>query len=212
MSGQLDEDRLIPDFDESVGLTASIRSVGDSYESPIYNPCKRFVQLVMCVIFSKFEQAASIAIESGDLFSKVVPGHHLGMMETFYRALSMYAMARRTKKQTYKLRAKRIHKTVKGWVKNGNPNVQQYCCLLNAEKAALDKKRKEAEAFYKYAIVLAARSGYSNDAALINERYAAYMKEVGDEDEAKYRIQEAIRFYGDWGANAKVELLSRALS
>mmetsp|Transcript_40364 Transcript_40364/g.97469 ORF Transcript_40364/g.97469 Transcript_40364/m.97469 type:complete len:104 (+) Transcript_40364:1084-1395(+) len=101
---------------------------------------------------------------------------------------------------------------IKRWVKNGNPNVQHYCCLLNAEKAALAKKQKAAEAFYKYAIVLAARTGYLNDAALINERYAGFMKEVGDEDEAKYRLEEAIRFYRDWGAYAKVEQLSRTIA
>jgi hypothetical protein len=32
-------------------------------------------------------------------------------------------------------------------------------------------------------------------------------KELVDEDQAKHRIEEAIRFYSDWGAEAKVEML-----
>ena len=31
--------------------------------------------------------------------------------------------------------------------------------------------------------------------------------EVSDAEEARYRIEEAIRFYKDWGAEAKVEML-----
>jgi hypothetical protein len=94
---------------------------------------------------------------------------------------------------------------------------------LSAEQAALKKtKQKYAEALYRKAITLAARTGHLHHAALFFERYAYISffllqqkegprSDVVDE-EAKYRIDEAIRLYQEWGAMAKVELLMKASS
>jgi hypothetical protein len=61
---------------------------------------------------------------------------------------------------------------------------------------------------YQETIVSGARTGHLHHAALCSERYADLLrKELVDEDQAKHRIEEAIRFYSDWGAEAKVEML-----
>jgi cytidine deaminase len=124
----------------------------------------------------------------------------------------LYAMARRTKKRKYKVQANKITKTIEKWVKSGNPNVKHYHLLLSAEQAALSKNYTRAEENYKKAIVLAARTGHMHHAALCNERYADFLlQELSDEEEAKYRMEEAIRFYEAWGAVGKVEMLKKHL-
>jgi hypothetical protein len=58
------------------------------------------------------------------------------------------------------------------------------------------------------AVTLAARGGFLQDAGLANERYADFLlRDVPDEDEAAHRMEEAIRFYGNWGAARKVDRL-----
>jgi hypothetical protein len=80
---------------------------------------------------------------------------------------------------------------------------------LSAEQSALNKDYKTAEVLYKDSIRSAARNGNLHHAALINERYGDFLlHELGDEEEAKYRTSEAIRFYREWGAEAKVEMLT----
>jgi len=54
--------------------------------------------------------------------------------------------------------------------------------------------------------IYAARTGHLSHAALCNERYSDFLlNELHDAQEAKYRMDEAIRFYEDWGAYAKVD-------
>jgi hypothetical protein len=164
------------------------------------------------LIFIDFEAAANRAIKGGDKFEKLAPGIFFVMIETFHRAVALYAMARRTKKRKYKVQANKITKTIEKWVKSGNPNVKHYHLLLSAEQAALSKNYTRAEENYKKAIVLAARTGHMHHAALCNERYADFLlQELSDEEEAKYRMEEAIRFYEAWGAVGKVEMLKKHL-
>ena len=57
---------------------------------------------------------------------------------------------------------------------------------------------------------LLAHPGHVHHAALANERYSDFLLHcMNDDVEAFYRIQEAIRFYKDWGASSKVQHLSK---
>lgn len=185
------------DCDEFVGTT--------SLHAAVFN----LSQMDLLVFFGDFEKAADLAIEVGDAFEKAFPGFLLGMIEKFHRGVALYAMARRTKKLKYKRRAARILKTIESWIDNGNPNVKHFHSLLSAEQAALNKDYKRAESLYQDAIRSAARNGSLHHAALSNERYGDFLRyEMKDEEEAKYRTTEAIRFYRLWGAQAKVDMLT----
>lgn len=130
------------------------------------------------------------------------------MPVNFLRGVALYAMARSTKKRKYLRHAKKVRAKVGGWLKAGNPNVIHFYPLLCAEQAALDKKKEEAKKHYVDAIVLSARTGHIQYAALANERYADFCRnELFNEDEATFRIGEAIRYYQEWGAYSKVERL-----
>lgn len=164
------------------------------------------------LVFNDFEGAAKRAMKGGDKFAKLAPGIFFVMIEIFHRAVSLYAMARQTKKRKYKVQANKLARTIEKWMDRGNPNVKYYHLLLSAERAALDKKFDIAEGHYKKAIVLAARTGHMHHAGLCNERYADFLlKQLSNEEEAKYRTKEAIRFYEAWGAVGKVESLQKLL-
>jgi len=54
-------------------------------------------------------------------------------IETFHRAVALYAAAIQTKKRKYRVEAKRQHNEISKWVENGNPNVGYYLLLPQAE-------------------------------------------------------------------------------
>ena len=177
--------------------------------SGVLNGALHYIQFELLFFCGEWKRAAKMALQKR---KGAVSGSVAFMFQTCHRGLALYAMAHRTGKWRYKSHACQIRKTVEGWMKMGNPNVQHYHNLLCAEQAALDGKNQSAEALYKGAIQLAARAGHLNDAGLFNERYAAFLlrsnpKSALAEDEAKYRIEQAIHFYKEWEAVAKVEML-----
>jgi predicted ATPase len=184
---------------DSIGCTTAQHEVSrNSYEVLLLN------------ILGDFDQAANIAIEIGDAFSKSFPGEFSAVIETFHRSLSLYAMARRSNEWKYKWKANKIRKTVKNWIQKGNPNVRHYYLLLSAEHAALKKNNEKAKSLFKEAIKLATQSNNLRDAALSNERLSEFLFQAGtaEEEEGHFRLKEAIRFYREWGADKKVQLLT----
>ena len=84
--------------------------------------------------------------------------------------------------------------------------------IFDAEQAALDGKRKRAEDSYHQAITAAARMGHLHHAAVYNELYAEFLWYGCNEvEEAKYRWEESIRFYEEWGAPGKADLLRTSI-
>lgn len=163
------------------------------------------------LLFFDDPSAANRAIEVGDQLMKVSVGYIPVMIETFHRGISLHVAARRTKRRKYKQHAKNIRKTIHKWKKQGNPNVVYYCMFLDAEDAALRGKHDEAETLYKEAIQFVAKSGYLHHAGLFNALYADFLwRERNDTDEAKYRLEEAMRYYKDWGAHSVVEQLKKS--
>ncbi|CAJ1947727.1 unnamed protein product [Cylindrotheca closterium] len=152
------------------------------------------------------------ALESEDKYTKLYPANFLGMIETFHRGVALYAMARKTKKKRFKAAGTKIRKQVQAWTEAGNASITHYQLLLNAEHVSLDDRNDEARKLYLDAITFAARTGQLHHAALCNERYADFLTHHSpDEEEAKYRLSEAIRYYKEWGAMGKAELLEKML-
>jgi hypothetical protein len=164
-------------------------------------------------IFGEHGKGADLSITNGYDFSKVAPGSPNLPAALFCGGISSFEMARKTRKQKFKKHAKKIHSTIKSWVKKGNPNVIHYDRLLDAERAALDGKSNAALKHYRSAVSLAVRGGFVHDAALANERYAEYLlHDMSDRQEAIFYFEEAIKFYSEWGALKKVDLLREKYS
>lgn len=191
-------------------LTGELHSIeacaGDPFISAVHN-----VMECHLLLFYDDPSAADRAISGADVHSKAAPGAFDHMQETFHRAISLYVAARRTRTRKYKRHAKKIRKTIHNWKREGIPNVVYYCIFLDAENAALEGNHDEAERHYKNAIQFVCRSGYLHHAALFNELYSDFLlREMNDKDEAGYRLEEAIRYYKDWGAMGVVARLRKS--
>lgn len=162
--------------------------------------------------FLKPEEAADRAIAVGNKFAKLAPSLCLGMIETFHRGVALYIMARKTKQRKYRTHANQIRKTIRTWLKAGNPNVEHYSLLLEAEHASLKRSFARAERLYIEAISMATRMEYLHHAALFNERYADFLQyERDDPERATHYLDEAIRLYEQWGASRKITMLQTDL-
>jgi hypothetical protein len=170
-----------------------------------------FFKTYLYAYLGEHELGAKLALSKGDKYLKETPGFFFCMPEAFCRGISLYAMARKTKKRKYKKHAKRVKKTIKSWIDKGNPNVIHYACLLDAEQAALDGKKQLASTLFSKAVTLATRGGFLHDAGLANERYAVFLlDDCSDFEEGGYRMGESIRCYSEWGATIKVKRLREA--
>mmetsp|Transcript_33625 Transcript_33625/g.81470 ORF Transcript_33625/g.81470 Transcript_33625/m.81470 type:complete len:1082 (-) Transcript_33625:65-3310(-) len=173
---------------------------------------KHLAEGELMLFSSNYSNAADRALKYKDRFEKKMPTFFQGMIETFHRGVSLYAMAHQTKKRRYISSANSVRKTIGKWVKKGNPNVVYYYAFLCAEHFALKQQAAKAEEKYQKAILFAARSGILHHAALFNERYADFL--VGcnrDKDEIEYRLKESTRYYEEWGAKGKVQQLRKRL-
>ncbi|CAJ1963412.1 unnamed protein product [Cylindrotheca closterium] len=169
-----------------------------------------YIGLHVSIYSGDYESASTIALNMGDGFQKANPSNVQIMSETFLRAIALYATASSGSSKS-KRTANKLKQKMGNWVSKGNPNIGHCYHLLCAEKARLDGKYEKANTLYNDAIVLAARTGHVHHAALSNERYADFLLRcMKDKEEHDYRIQEAVRFYKDWGAERRVQQLTKA--
>ena len=163
---------------------------------------------LLYAIFGEHEKGANLAIEKGDSWAKASPGHFWIMIDTFYRAIALYAWARQTKLRRYKKHAKQLHETIKKWGRIGVPSVGHYEKILNAESSLLKGDFDAAEGWYRAGLVLASKSGFLADAAIANERLGELLlNHRNDTTSALYQIDEAHRLYVQWGADKKAKML-----
>lgn len=123
------------------------------------------------------------------------------MSETFGRGVALFAMARKTKKRSYEKEANTIRKQVAKWLKAGNPNVEHFHWLLQAEYEALGKQLDNADESYRKSIAVATTGNYLQYIALFHERYSDFLLNVRScEGEAAHHAREAARYFEEWGA------------
>lgn len=167
-----------------------------------------FFQSYLCAYLGEHELGARLALKKGDEYLKSAPGDPIVMADTFCRAISLYAMARKTKSRKFRIEATRVRAIIKKWREKGNPNVNHHVLLLDAEHAALNGQRNVARVHFRQAAKFAGRCGFVPDAALINERFALFLAEMQDEDEeARFRMNAAVQLYTEWGAHRAVSNL-----
>jgi predicted ATPase len=174
-----------------------------------------WVQALRAVLYScfgEYEAGSELGVAKGTKLEKILPSHLLVPSDPFYRGVCLFEMARRTKKQKYKKRARTALDTIKAWVSKGNPNLKHCERFLEAELAALTDNSEKAKQHYAKAVVLAARGGFIHHAAMANERYGEFLLNALDlPHDAAYRFDEAIKFYSVWGS-CKADMLREKYS
>ncbi|CAJ1947191.1 unnamed protein product [Cylindrotheca closterium] len=194
----------------AISLKGEIHSIEACAGDPFLLAVHDYIECQL-LLFYDDPSAADRAISGAKVFSKISPGVPDVMIETFHRGICLYVAARRTMKRKYKQHAIKIRKQIHKWKKDGVVNVVDYCIFLDAEHAALEGKYEEAESHYKKAIQFVARSGHLHHAGLFNELYSDFLwRERNDKEEARYHLQEAMRYYNDWGAYGVVERLRKS--
>lgn len=188
----------------------------------------RYAQSRLHCIFGDYERGGNLALKHRDFLAKVSPASPLVLGDAFSRGVLVAAMARKTRERKYVREARSIRSTISLWIKNNNPNVRHYQDFLDAELAALSGDFDTAETYFQTAIRMASRFGFLGDAALISERYLILLVERGNvgkgglnrkspspvfssnffrQNETRYRYEETLNRYEEWGATAKVEQL-----
>ncbi|CAB9512558.1 Transcriptional regulator [Seminavis robusta] len=129
----------------------------------------------------------------------------------FHCALSCLSLVHQAQKKhrPHKQQAKKILKKLKEWVNKGNPNVQHYESLLEAELASCSSRQPliVASKHYDCAIMLAGRLGLANDYGLAQERFGDHFLRHGDQDGARHHYSLALESYEKWGATSRLNLL-----
>jgi hypothetical protein len=133
----------------------------------------------------------------------------------FHCAMSCLSLVHKgkPKHRPQKRQAKKLLKKLKDWANKGNPNVQHYESLLEAELASMSRGKPfiVAAKHYDCAIMLAGRLGLANDCGLAQERFGDHFLRHGDSEGAKIQYRAAMECYDKWGAQTKVELLRTKL-
>ncbi len=167
-------------------------------------------RLYVAFIFDQYEIAME-QLEEWNMhkgyLQKAIPGTFGIVTISFHCALTCISMAQKTKKRKHRKMARSFARAIEEWVDKGNPNVRHYDELLQAEFASLDGKGPHAEHHYETAILLCGRRGMRNVWALAHQRRGEFHLREGNDDDALYDINNAIRLYEEWGAKAKAEQL-----
>ena len=151
--------------------------------------------------------------EKGNSYAEQLQGYFVGRIETFHRGIAWFAMAQKTGIRKYKAEAIKVMKLVAKWAKAGDPNVQHYNFMMKAEHAVMSKKYDKADELYKQAISHAVRNDHLHHAALFHERFADYrLNARGNRNDGRYHLEQAIRYYREWGAIGKALHLKNNLA
>ena len=166
----------------------------------------RVVQMYTLCYLGDHNQVAEIYMAWGEKSMSIRAGLYSSTEVLFCGGLSCFTMARKSgrKRGQYQKYGLGALSKLKAWVKKGRQNCAAHSEFLEAELYVLRKKKNKAiEAFGKV-ILLAGRSGILQLQALANERLAEYLLSMHEDDDAKYRLEEALKLYTEWGAMTKV--------
>ena len=128
-------------------------------------------------------------------------------------ALTALELSKRTGKRAFRRQARKQTKGLEGWVKRDALNTQHKLILVYAERATQTEIDPEkVKSMFDEAIVASSRSGFTQDAALANERAGRYFVERNDSCLASSYLARSQELYGEWGAVGKVEHIRKTYS
>jgi len=194
-------------FDERIILQRSASNKNSSDLSLLQLILKRY-KLYAALYFGEWEVACSIGMSIIDEYCKKLPGQSGCIYVTYISGLAALAVSKfKSKEKKYRRHGRKCRNKLKEWADRGNPNCIHFVAMLDGEYDASRGMADTAGKHFEVAIKLAGRRGIVQDQAIANERLAESWLYHGDSDNAKYRFVEALRLYGEWGADRKVELL-----
>ena len=168
------------------------------------------LQLELSSVFGEWKDASEILRKTGDIRDELL-GSFGEIRFTFLESLISIKAARLSSgiitSRRWRYRAIKSLKLMRLWKKNGNPNITHSLHLLEAELAAFEGKKRRAQDCYKSAIAVAYNNNFLQDLALSHELASVYYGNLVDDLQRDHHRENAIRYYSEWGATAKIKQL-----
>jgi len=164
-------------------------------------------KLILCYFFQKFPQALENAT-IGAKYLDAVLGSDAIPMFNFYESLICLAIFQDKNKSAQKRFLKQVksnQKNLKKWADYTPINYLHKFYLVEAERARVLGKDKDARAYYDKAIALAQQHEYPNEEALGYELAGKFYLSQGMTQLSHFYLSHAIYGYQHWGALAKVK-------
>ena len=171
---------------------------------------QKFASNFACIFrayyFYEYDSAARL-IDESKLLNKEFGyvGSCIFEFFVFYSGLVACSMAKKEEKRSHWLLiANENLNLLKGWSEVVPQNFENKLTLLEAEIAFAVGNKDEAKELFKEAIYLSKKHGYINEEALANERAGMFCIETNELKRVCNFFTEALKLYGEWGAQAKV--------
>lgn len=161
------------------------------------------------LVLNNFEEAIN-AGEKHELYSDYDKGLISHFDGKFFYALALcscipHVPAR--KRRSYLKKLKQLIVFIDKYAGWCPENYQVYSLILHAESALLNQQHEAALPLYEEAVMIALANDLTLLAAIANERAGIHCMNIKLERIAKIYLQNAKRYFKDWGAFAKVKLL-----
>jgi predicted ATPase/signal transduction histidine kinase/tRNA A-37 threonylcarbamoyl transferase component Bud32 len=164
-------------------------------------------KLILCYLFHEYKQSLENATKAEES-SGVSLGFYSLVLLYFYESLSQLAVftnAENNKKECILKRVAANQKKMETWAHHAPMNFLHKFYLVEAERARVLGKDKDAREYYDRAITLAQENEYLNEEALAYELAGKFYLAKGQKHVARYYLQDAHYAYQRWGAVAKVK-------
>ncbi|MBK9680772.1 MAG: AAA family ATPase [Saprospiraceae bacterium] len=186
------------DFKE-IDFLKNIKEIGNQTNVAFYYNFK----LPYYYYFLRHEEGLKWADEGDDL-QVFILGHYFLSEWYFYYSLlisSQFHTFDLAQKRKYKKILKRNLKWFHHWIKGCPENFQQQLLILQAEESYMAGRIAEAIKLLEQAIVAATKHGFTQFAALANERIAQHLS--GVTKQSNYYLKDAYDLYDQWAAFGK---------
>ncbi|MDF5725676.1 MAG: AAA family ATPase, partial [Rhizonema sp. PD37] len=163
-------------------------------------------KLFLCYLFQEYQQAIDNATKAEEHLGVAI-GLYTSSIFHFYESLAQLAVfpdAQETERENILEKVTTNQKKIKTWAHHAPMNFLHKFYLVEAERAHVLGKDKDAREYYDRAITLAHENGYLNEEALAYELAGRFYLARNQNHVARHYLQDAHYAYQRWGALAKV--------
>ncbi|HNR07349.1 MAG TPA: adenylate/guanylate cyclase domain-containing protein [Saprospiraceae bacterium] len=169
-------------------------------------------KLPLYYYFDKYEEGLQWA-EKGDALQAYILGHYFLSEWYFYYNLliaSLYEKFSTADKSKYLKIFRRNSKWFRHWIKGCTENFEQQLYILKAEEMVMEGQVENSIRWYEKAIEAALSHGFTQFAAIANERAAKHLAGKGILRQSAFYLKAAYEWYEDWNAFGKCRQLKGA--
>ncbi|MEP7267067.1 MAG: adenylate/guanylate cyclase domain-containing protein [Saprospiraceae bacterium] len=167
-------------------------------------------KLPLYFFFNKLKDGLAWA-DNGDAEQIYILGHYLLAEWYFYYSLiisSSYNAFSPLEKKKYSKILNRNLKWFRHWYKGCKENFEQQLFILQAEELVMKGRLNDSIGMYEKAIESATKHGFTQMAAIANERASLQLSKLGILKQSNYYLHEAYYLYDQWTAYGKCKQLA----